>query len=173
MIRKEEVYKIGVINKPHGIHGEMSFTFTDDAFDREDSCDYIVLLLDGIFVPFFIEEYRFRSDSTALIKIKGIDTAEKARKFTNTDVYFPVEYSGIEDGSNVSLDFFKGFRIMDIEAGNLGEITDIDDSTENILFVINYNGNELLIPAREEFIVEVDQMHRSLTMNLPEGLLSL
>lgn len=30
MIRKEEVYKIGIFNKPHGIHGELSFTFTDD-----------------------------------------------------------------------------------------------------------------------------------------------
>ena len=26
MIRKEEVYKIGIFNKPHGIHGELSFT---------------------------------------------------------------------------------------------------------------------------------------------------
>ncbi len=172
MIKSEEVYKIGIINKPHGIHGELSFTFTDDAFDRAD-CDYIVLLLDGIFVPFFIEEYRFRSDFTALIKLEGIDTAEKARRLTNIEVYFPVEHSGIESGSNVSLDFFKGFRVMDIQAGTLGEITDIDDSTENILFVVDYKGNELLIPAREEFIVEIDQMHRTLTMNLPEGLLSL
>ena len=33
MIKKEEVYKIGLFNKPHGIHGELQFTFTDDIFD--------------------------------------------------------------------------------------------------------------------------------------------
>ena len=71
MIKKEEVYKIGLFNKPHGIHGELQFTFTDDIFDRVD-CDYLICLLDGIFVPFFIEEYRFRSDSTALVKLEGI-----------------------------------------------------------------------------------------------------
>ena len=60
MIRKEEVYKIGIFNKPHGIHGELSFTFTDDIFDRVEA-EYLICLLDGIFVPFFIEEYRFRS----------------------------------------------------------------------------------------------------------------
>ncbi len=70
MIKKEEVYKIGLFNKPHGIHGELQFTFTDDIFDRVD-CDYLICLLDGIFVPFFIEEYRFRSDSTALVKLEG------------------------------------------------------------------------------------------------------
>ena len=92
MIKKEEVYKIGLFNKPHGIHGELQFTFTDDIFDRVD-CDYLICLLDGIFVPFFIEEYRFRSDSTALVKLEGIETAERARMFTNVEVYFPVKHA--------------------------------------------------------------------------------
>ena len=55
MIKREDVYKIGLFNKPHGIHGELSFTFTDDIFDRAD-CDYLICRLDDIFVPFFIEE---------------------------------------------------------------------------------------------------------------------
>ena len=59
MIKKDEVFKIGIFNKPHGVKGEISFTFTDDIFDRVE-CEYLVCLLDGIFVPFFIEEYRFR-----------------------------------------------------------------------------------------------------------------
>ena len=67
MIKREDVYKIGVFNKPHGIHGELSFTFTDDIFDRVEA-EYLICLLDGIFVPFFLEEYRFRSDSTALVE---------------------------------------------------------------------------------------------------------
>ena len=58
MIKKDEVFKIGIFNKPHGVKGEISFTFTDDIFDRVE-CEYLVCLLDGIFVPFFIEEYRF------------------------------------------------------------------------------------------------------------------
>ncbi len=90
MIKKDEVYKIGIFNKPHGIQGESAFTFTDDIFDRVE-CDYLVCLFDGIFVPFFMEEYRFRSDSTALVKLEGVDTSEKARMFTNVEVYFPEE----------------------------------------------------------------------------------
>ena len=62
MIRKDEVYKIGILNKPHGVKGEVSFTFTDDVFDRVD-CDYLICLMDGILVPFYLEEYRFRSDN--------------------------------------------------------------------------------------------------------------
>ena len=91
MIKKDEVFKIGIFNKPHGVKGEISFTFTDDIFDRVE-CEYLVCLLDGIFVPFFIEEYRFRSDTTALVKLEGVDTSEKARMFTNVEVYFPKKY---------------------------------------------------------------------------------
>ena len=68
MIRAEEVYKIGMFNKPHGISGELQFTFTDDIFDRVEA-EYVVCPMDGILVPFFIEAYRFRSDTTALMKV--------------------------------------------------------------------------------------------------------
>ena len=73
MIRYEEVYKIGRIGKPHGVKGETTLQFSDDVFDRVDS-DYLVVETDGILVPFFFEEYRFRSDSVALVKFCDIDT---------------------------------------------------------------------------------------------------
>ena len=108
MIRKEEVYKIGIFNKPHGIHGELSFTFTDDIFDRVEA-EYLICLLDGIFVPFFIEEYRFRSDTTALVKLEGVDTAERARMFTNIEVYFPVKHAERSRTGRTQLGFLRRF----------------------------------------------------------------
>lgn len=172
MIKKEEVYKIGLFNKPHGIHGELQFTFTDDIFDRAD-CDYLVCLLDGIFVPFFIEEYRFRSDSTALVKLEGIDTAERARMFTNVEVYFPVKYAEEADEGELSWNFFTGFLMEEIHYGMLGEITDVDTTTVNTLFVVQGEDGEILVPAREEFIRGIDRKRKIITVKLPEGLLNL
>lgn len=173
MIKKEEVYKIGFFNKPHGIHGELQFTFTDDIFDRVD-CDYLVCLLDGIFVPFFIEEYRFRSDSTALMKLEGVDTAERARMFTNVEVYFPVKYVEDAEEGELTWNYFIGFRMEDVHHGPLGEVTDVDTTTVNTLFVIEQeDGEELLVPAQEEFILGIDQQQRVITVELPEGLLNL
>ena len=169
MIRKEEVFKIGVLNKPHGVKGEIGFTFTDDVFDRVD-CDYLILLLDGILVPFFIEEYRFRSDNVALVKFEGIDTAEQARRFSNVEVYFPSRYLEEEEGIS-SWNYFVGFRVEDIHHGNLGEITCVDDSTVNVLFVINHEDREVLLPAHEEFIRGLDKKKKLLTVEIPDGLL--
>lgn len=173
MIKKEEVYKIGLFNKPHGIHGELQFTFTDDIFDRVD-CDYLICLFDGIFVPFFIEEYRFRSDSTALVKLEGIDTAERARMFTNVEVYFPVKHAEEAEDGELSWNFFVGFRMEDVRHGELGEVVEVDTTTVNTLFVVEQeDGEELLIPAQEEFIVEINQEKKLITVELPEGLLNL
>ena len=172
MIKKEEVYKIGIFNKPHGIHGELQFTFTDDIFDRAD-CDYLLCQLDGIFVPFFIEEYRFRSDSTALVKLEGVDTAERARMFTNVDVYFPVEHVDEAEAGELSWNFFIGFRMEDVHHGLLGEVVDVDTTTVNTLFVVKQEGEELLVPAQEEFILGIDQEKKLITVELPEGLLDL
>lgn len=172
MIKQEEVYKIGIFNKPHGIHGELQFTFTDDIFDRAD-CDYLICRLDGIFVPFFIEEYRFRSDSTALVKLEGIDTAERARMFTHVDVYFPVEHADGAETGELSWNFFIGFRMEDVHHGLLGEVVDVDATTVNTLFVVEQEGEELLVPAQEEFVLGIDQEKKLITVELPEGLLNL
>ena len=57
-------------------------------FDRVDA-EYLLLELDGILVPFFMEEYRFKSDETVLMKFCDIDTQEQARSLTGAKVYFP------------------------------------------------------------------------------------
>lgn len=172
MIRNNEVYKIGVFNKPHGIHGELQFTFTDDIFDRVEA-EYIICPMDGILVPFFIEEYRFRSDTTALMKLEGIDSAEKARIFTNVDVYFPKKHAEEANLEDVSLNFFIGFRIEEVHHGHIGEIADVDTATLNTLFVVESQDGEKLIPAQDDFIIDIDTKHKVITMELPEGLLDM
>jgi hypothetical protein len=82
----------------------VSLHFDDDVFDRTDA-DYVVLEVDGLLVPFFFEEYRFRSDSTAIVKFCDIDTQEQARELTNSEVFFPRQLSDSNDG-----DFWKNAK---------------------------------------------------------------
>lgn len=172
MIKQDEVYRIGIINKPHGVHGELLFTFDDDIFDQVEA-DYIVCLMDGILVPFFFESYRFRSDSTALIKLEGIDTKQQARRMTNVEVYFPKEHAEKLEDNELTWNYFVGFLIKDINKGEIGKVTDVDDSTINTLFVVDHKGTEVLIPAQEDFMVDLNRKKKVITMHLPEGLLEL
>lgn len=172
MIRKEDVYKIGKINKPHGVKGEMSFTFSDDIFDRKDG-DYLLFMIDGILVPFFIEEYKFKSDSSAIIKFEGIDSVEKARNYINIDVYYPKQEAEDDEMPN-SLNYFIGFNVLDSKHGHIGEIIDIDDSTSNLLLIVeNMDKEEIMIPFHEDFIIGFDNKEKTIELNLPDGIIDI
>lgn len=169
MIRQEEVYKIGKLGKAHGVKGEISFLFDDDVFDRTDA-DYLILDMDGILVPFFIEEYRFKTDDNALMKFEGIDTQERARELTGCEVYFPREMAE-GDEEQLSWVAIVGFELIDANSGkSAGRIASVDDATINILFELE---DGKLIPASEELITNVDTKKQQIFINLPEGILEL
>ncbi|MDR1369550.1 MAG: ribosome maturation factor RimM [Dysgonamonadaceae bacterium] len=173
MISREDLIKIGHFNKPHGIKGELSFVFTDDSFD-ESECPFLVCEPDGIFVPFRIEAYRFKSDSLAFIKLKGIDNEERAKIFSNMEVYFPKQYLKPDSSSEIySWDYFIGFTLQDAGKNTIGQILDVDETTINILFVLEYKNNELLIPVSEEIVLEIDEKKKIIQLELPDGILEL
>ena len=169
MIRREEVYKIGKLGKAHGVKGEISFLYDDDVFDRMDA-DYLILDIDSILVPFFIEEYRFKTDSNALIKFEGMDTQEQVRELTGCDVYFPRELAD-EDSDALSWSALVGYELIEAKTGDIiGKIASIDDATINILFELE---DGRLIPASEELITNVDTKKHQIEIELPEGILEL
>lgn len=169
MIKESEVYRIGRLGKAHGIKGEVSFQFDDDVFDRVDA-DYLVLDIDGILVPFFMEEYRFRSDSVCLVKFCDVDTQQRASELTGCDVYFPRALAN-DDDETPSLASLVGFTIVSAPDGfPVGTIAAIDDQTSNILFELE---DGTLIPANDDLIIDIDTTKRQITMSLPEGLLAL
>lgn len=172
MIRQEDVFPIGRIGKPHGIKGEVLFHFDDDIFDRLDA-DYLVIEVDGILVPFFIEEYRFRSDDLAIIKFEGVDTAEEARPLVNCYVFFPKSQTTDDEG--MSLSQLTGFHVIDASTQHdVGTVTSVDTSTANTLIEVETaDGERRLIPLAEELIAGFDPQQQHITLHIPEGLLEL
>lgn len=173
MIKKEDVYKIGKLGKPHGVKGEVRMLCTDDIFDRVES-DSLILEIDGILVPFFMEEYRFRSDERVLVKFADIDTEAQARELTGCEVYFPREQADRHEGEATWAELV-GYALVDARRDTLvGTITRVDDTTINILFEVETaDGREVLVPASEELIEQVDKARHRIHVRMPEGILEL
>lgn len=172
MIREEEVFCIGRIGKPHGIKGEVLMHIDDDIFDRVDA-DYLVLRVDGILVPFFIEEYRFRTDETVIMKFEGIDSQERARQLTHCGVFFPHRLAD-NDEEAPSWNRLTGMTLIDTATQSVvGTIVKVDDTTANMLFEVETERGYILVPAAEELIADIDWDRRTLHIALPEGILDL
>lgn len=170
MITNDEISKVGVYNKPHGVEGEISATFVCDIDDLEHFST-LISCIDGINVPFFIEKYRQKNDHTILVKLEGIDSEADVKMFVNKPIYV-LKHEMVEADDEVYCDFFIGFDIVAADGSLIGHIEDVDDSTENALFVVQKGEDEFLIPIAEEFILEVDEENSRLVMDLPEGIIA-
>lgn len=171
MISFKDIAKVGRTQKPHGIKGEINVLFQKPEYADIDT-EFYFLEIDGIPVPFFVEEFTFSTDVSARIKFEDIPDETKASAYANLDVYLPMEeVKQSHRGDELSWSFFIGYSVLNHSGESLGVIEDVDDSTLNVLFLIKNGENELLIPATEDFIVHIDEDKQTITMNLPEGLI--
>lgn len=176
MITRDELIAIGHYNKPHGVAGELSATVDVDLeVLRGLSC--LVSDIDGIFVPFFVNAIRPKSGDTVLLTIDGIVNEKEAARLVNRDIYAlkrDYRQESIDaDADGYPLDFFIGFELRDSDGSRVGEITDVDEQTENAIFVVDRDGSEIMVPATDDLIVEFDVDNKLMVMDLPEGLLDL
>ena len=175
MITDNEIILAGKFNKPHGINGEIAATLDIDADLAEVKC--VVTDIDGIYVPFFIENVRPKSADTVLLSITGIDNETKAATLSNHPIYLlRDDVDDIDDGDEDGFyaEDLIGYTIVDDRREAIGKIIDYNDSTENVLFVVTTtDGNEIFIPVADELIEEIDTEKKIIYMSLPEGITQL
>lgn len=170
MITKDEVIKIGKLQKTHGIKGEISLVFDKSAYADVDT-EFYFLDIDGIFVPFLIEEITFITDTGARVKFEDIDDETRATQFVNLHVFLlRKQVSENQKDDKSDWDFFIGYTVFDQHLRDLGIIESVDSTTINILFIVKKSETELLIPATEDFIVKINTEKKIIHLNLPEGL---
>lgn len=180
MISENELIEIGQFVKPHGIKGEILAELYQPI--EFDAIKFVIVSIDGIFVPFFVDAFRMRSSQSVLLMIDGISSELDAKTLANKKIYikkdqFPSnDLIDEDDEGRVYISEFVGYELL---SGNerIGEIIDIDDATENILFIVsplnkNINSN-IFVPIVDELIDTIDTDNKRIFMNLPEGLIDL
>lgn len=175
MITKGEITEIGRFQKTHALKGELNVLLDVDE-DYVVDGNPLIVDMEGIFVPFYAESVRSKGAESCLVKLKDVDSQDKAQLFVNKPVYALrselVNYYDMPEDEVVA--DFVGFKIVDCDLGEVGTITDIDESTANMLFVVERpdGGGEVLIPVAEEFIDSIDTDKNIIHTNLPEGLVN-
>lgn len=175
MITADEIFPAGKFGKPHGINGEIAATLDVEADDL-DAGNCVVAQIDGIYVPFFIEKVRPKNAETVLFTIEGIKTDTDASMLANHPLWLlrrEFDFDEEQDADGFYASDLIGFRVTD-DGKEIGTITDFNDSTENVLFVVETkNGDEIFIPVADELIDSVDTDNKIINMTLPSGLTNL
>lgn len=183
MIEKEDIISVGKILKPHGLRGEMN-VYCD--YDRNIlKQDYpLIIEMDGIYVPFYIDSVRDKSTFGVLIKLDGVDCLEETLRFVNKEIYLlrtdVAEFLEIDVDELEKEIYVVGSILYGEDEGLIGRIKDIDMSTENYLLIVESASDpekELYLPFVEEWITEEEENEageiEKLTMKFPEGILEI
>lgn len=177
MISNDSVYPIGYVCKTHGIRGELNVRL-DTEYNPEDF-RFLVFDIENILVPFVISQARGNGHDSRLVSLEGVDTVEEAAAFVGKTVYVlrselmeHPDYDAEEDEEGIYLSDLVGYSITDEHNNRIGTVTGYNDDTENYLLEVSLTeGKSVYIPFVEEWIVSLDNENKTLSLDLPNGLI--
>jgi len=165
-----ELLPIGKIGKIFGSKGEVSLVLYDSFPEDFNLEEPVFVDVDSLTVPLFFDKFEPRGRSGATAQFADIDTERRATEMVGRE--FCIQVDDDREDDEFYMEDLVGFR-AEVGEGIEGEIIDYIDSPLNPLFEIGIDGREVLIPAVDEFVAEIDIEQRVVTFELPEGMLSL
>jgi len=170
MIKEEDLHKIGVFAKPHGVKGEISL-ISDYRLDGLSGNLYFVCSIDELFVPFFVTSIRQKSASSTLVKFENMDSADRIKCLSGKSAFMNVDLLPLLGEHPIHQEDLTGYTINDDRYGVIGEVIDVDYSTPNILLKVKYQEKEILVPL--SLITSISQHPHMMNTLLPNGFLEI
>ena len=159
---------IGRVAKPWGTQGEVKVKIMTDFPDRFSLLRKVYLGPKA--VPFALEGFRLHKGA-ALLKLEGCHDRAAVEKLRGQLVQIP-----IEEAIALEQDEYYEYQIIGLAvwtAGGeyLGTVDEIISTGSNDVYVVRGEGREVLIPAIEDVVLEINLAQGRLVVELIEGLI--
>lgn len=164
---KPDYLAIGQITAPRGVKGEVKAVILTDFPER--FLDLGQVYLGPRHEPYELESARFFKQ-WVLLKFEGIDGRDAVESLRGLSIEIPIEAA-----IPLAPDVYYEHEIIGLEAWTedgerLGVITEIIYTGSNDVYVIDRGGTELLIPALDEVVLNIDLDQGRMLVHLMEGL---
>ncbi len=172
-MEKQDCFKLGFISKTHGIKGEVVISLMVDENPIYKKMESVFVEINQQFVPFFIQGISIHKN-LAIVNLEGITSIDQAKEYVKSSVYLPLSFLPELDNKNFYFHEVIGFEVNDKKYGVIGVVESVLEFPGQKIFQIRHqNKIELLIPARNEFIVNVDRKNKCLSIDAPDGLIDV
>ena len=162
----ERMIAVGRVLSPRGVRGELNIEALSDSPGRFSAGG--VVFLNG--------ERRIIKRSSELSKgrlsltLEGVDSRPQAQSLRGALLMVPEEMVlPLPEGE------YYHFQLADMavytsQEEYLGRITQVLSTGANDVYIVSHEGRELLIPALEDVVLEVDVEGGRMRVELPKGL---
>lgn len=145
---------LGKLRRPHGVHGEIPLEVYTPMVDLLDAGRTIYIGEDHS--PYQIDSVRWKQE-LMLLKFEGIIDRTTVSELTNLLVFVKTSELPKLSEDEFYLHELIGLDVYDLDGSYLGELTEILETGANDVYLVkDQNGREVLIPAIEEMILEIN-----------------
>lgn len=158
----------GKVRRPHGVHGEVVVEIYTD-FPETLQPKKIVYLGEK-HLRLVLAGQRPHNEGL-LLSFEGVTSPEDAGRFRNQTLYVAASDSPeLPEGEYYFYELFD-LDVLDESGERLGRLTDIVETGANDVYVVTgEDGNDLLLPAIPEVVLDVDLEAKTMRVHLLPGL---
>ena len=167
----EDLLKVGVITTTHGVRGEVKvFPTTDDA-ERFLDIEYVLLDTGKELRRLNIQNVKFFKN-LAILKFEGVDNINDIEMYKQRELWIPREEGQDLEEDEYYIADLIGMKVVLEDGSSFGTLTDVMETGANDVYVVeNGEGEEILLPAIRECILDVDVEKNVMTIHLMKGLI--
>ena len=167
----EEYLEIGQIVNTSGLKGFLKVIPLTDDITRFEDLKTVYIQEKKDLVEFKIQDVKY-SKNMVLLKLEGIDDIGEAEKFKN--FYIKINRKDaveLEEDSYFIVDII-GCKVFTDENEFLGKVIDVFQTGSNDVYTVKNNEDkEILLPAIEDVIKDIDIANKKILVKLLDGLL--
>lgn len=162
---------VGKLRRPHGVRGEILMEVLTDFPER--LTEGMLLYIGNEQRPLRLVKRRYHRDAL-LVTFEGYETPEAVGEFRNLYVFIPTtELAPLDEGDYYHHQIL-GLRVVDETGAELGTIVEIIETGANDVYVVRQEGGrDILLPAIDPVILDVNLNSGEMHVHLLPGLVDL
>ncbi|NQV53099.1 MAG: 16S rRNA processing protein RimM [Flavobacteriales bacterium] len=164
-----EFTEIGVIVKPHGLKGAVVVKAEAAYVSQFKGFEQVYLSQFNSKVPYAVVDLAVLGTSMFKITLRGVETVQQADALRGVELFQENKLLTFSDEVDL-----VGMEVFSKDGARIGEVVDtIENKAQLLLVIAASDDEEHYVPLVEEFLVSLDVKAKSITLDLPEGLLEL
>ena len=172
-MQNNDFYYLGKILKTFGNKGQLMVYLDVDEPEKYQKLESVYLDVDGERIPFFITKVELKNRNSAIFSFLDVQSSDEAGEYVGSEMFLPV--SSLPDLSGKQFYFHEivGFTVIDTHHGNLGFLESVLDNHQQALLQVRFGEKEILIPAVDQIMKEIDRKKKIIYIEAPDGLIEI
>ena len=152
----EDMFQVGIITSPHGVRGEVKVFPTTDDNNRFKKLKDCFIEFKGEMMPVKANGCKFFKNMV-ILKFEDFDNMNDVEKFRQCKIFVDREHAVKLSDDEYFVADLLGINVVDESGKTIGELSDVIETGANDVYIVkNEQGEEILIPAIKDCILEID-----------------